>query len=66
MDFDKLAEMITDNHTEVVQRLTALETSAEGLPARVSELEHFKYKLIGINAALSVLAGGAMAWFKRH
>lgn len=66
MDLYQISQMINDNHTEVCQRLTALETQNKGLPERVSDLEHFKYKLLGVNAAFSVMAAGAMAWFKRH
>jgi hypothetical protein len=65
-DFDKLAEMIADNHVETVQRLTRLETQLDGIPARVTDLEHFKYKILGISTGISTMAAMAVAWLKRN
>lgn len=66
MNIERLAEIITENHLETVERLTRVETQITGIPERVTDLEHFKYKLLGINTALSVFAAGAVAFFKRH
>lgn len=68
MNFDDLAEMITDNHLEVCQRLSRLETQSEAfaeLPERVSKLENFKFTVLGFSTAVSALVAYGASWFKR-
>jgi hypothetical protein len=68
--FDKLTSIITDNHVETVQRLTRLETQVvdlSTLPARVTALEHLKFKIVGMATAISTLCAAGFELFKsRH
>jgi hypothetical protein len=67
---DTLTQMITDNHVETVQRLTRLETQVVGLPSlaeRVTMLEHMKFKILGMAAAIGAIFGAAVELFRiRH
>jgi hypothetical protein len=53
---DDLTSTLHDNHTEVVQRLTALETQLKGLPERVSSLETDKAARVGAWHVLTLVA----------
>ena len=68
--FDRLTNLITDNHVETVQRLTKLETQVvdlSTLPARVTALEHLKFKIAGMATAISTLCAAGFELFKpRH
>lgn len=67
--FDRLTTIITDNHVETVQRLTRLETQVvdlSTLPARVTALEHLKWKLAGMATAISTLFAAGFEYFKPH
>jgi len=53
---DDLTNILHDNHTEVVQRLTALETQLKGLPERVSTLENDKAARVGAWHVVTLVA----------
>jgi hypothetical protein len=64
---DRITQIITTNHVETVQRLTKLETQLDGLPERVTLLEHMKFKVMGMAAAIGALFAAAVELFKiRH
>ena len=61
---DTLTESIHNNHSEVVQRLSVLETKLEGLeklPERVAALETEKARLSGGMAVWTLLGSGALS-----
>lgn len=49
----RLAEIVNENHLEIVERLTAVETELKGLPAKVERLEAHRNWLTGAIAVLS-------------
>lgn len=52
---DTLINKMGENHLEVVQRLTRMETQMSGLPARVARLERRNNQLSGALGLLSAL-----------
>jgi uncharacterized protein (DUF697 family) len=70
--FDILRDMrkeLTDNHVDVVQRLTRLEVSTspiESMEKRVKKLENWRSKIAGGIIAANMLAGTAFAYAKAH
>ena len=73
--FDILRDMrneMTRNHTEVVQRLTAVETRINESPTaeledRVRKLEGWKSKASGVVIAANLMIASAIAWLgNRH
>jgi hypothetical protein len=70
--FDVLRDMrkeLTDNHVDVVQRLSRLEVSTSpigDLETRVKRLEGWRSKIAGGVIVLNVLAGSALAYAKTH
>lgn len=70
---DNLSETLSEQHTEIVQRLTALETTVKGLPERVSLLETNRGKIAGGLAVLTFIVTSAIylltsltSVFKKH
>lgn len=62
---------LTDNHTEVVQRLTAVETRINEAPTaeieqRVKSLEGWRNKIAGFTVAANMFWVGAGLWAKSH
>jgi hypothetical protein len=70
--FDVLRDMrreLTDNHVEVVQRLTALEKASapiEEIERRVKRLEGWRNFVVGIAVTLGFMLKTAMGYFGRH
>lgn len=64
----KISDRQIENHNEVVQRLTALETKFENLaeiPSRVAKLEGWRSKVVGFTIAGNMLFAGVVAWLKK-
>lgn len=67
-----LNERLTDNHTDVVQRLARVETQVGAIPPlapleeRVRVLEGWKSTAAGIIIAANVAFAGAVEWFHRR
>lgn len=64
----KLSDTVNQNHLEVCQRLTAVETSLDTfapLPERVARLEGWRSKVIGFTVAANMVWAGVLAW-ARH
>jgi hypothetical protein len=66
VDLDTLSEQLQENHIEVVQRLTRLETQTEGLPGRVVELEKYQNKAVGIMMAASAILTLLFNWLLKR
>jgi len=72
--FDILRDMrkeITENHKEVVQRLTAVETRIDESPIkefdeRIKTLEGWRNKAVGFTIALNLFITGAIEWIHSH
>jgi len=72
--FDLLRDMrkeITENHKEVVQRLTAVETRIDESPIkefdeRIKTLEGWRNKAVGFTVALNLFITGAIEWIHSH
>lgn len=63
-EFSQLQQLITDNHTEIVQRLAVVETKLEDLPDRVRALEQTKWTLEGARMALAAGVSFAVGYLK--
>ena len=72
--FDILRDMrkeITENHKEVVQRLTAVETRIDESPIkefdeRIKTLEGWRNKAAGFTIAINLFLAGAIEWIHSH
>ena len=72
--FDILRDMrkeITENHKEVVQRLTAVETRIDESPIkefdeRIKTLEGWRNKAAGFTIAINLFLVGAIEWIHSH
>lgn len=68
--FDSLNTTLQENHIDVVQRLTALETSLKGIPERVQTLENKGASLSGSLSVWTIVVNLIIAavgfFFKKH
>lgn len=65
----RISDRQTINHTEVVQRLTALETQMAPivlLPPRVTALESWRGKVTGAFAIVSAIGSAILSWLMRR
>lgn len=65
----RMNKQLTDNHLEVCQRLTTVETTLTlqaPLEERVKTLEGWRSKVIGFTVAINMAWAGVLAWAKHR
>lgn len=70
-DTEELKDLINSKHTEVVQRLTAIETTMDNnhkaygdIPKRVAKLERIATGVKYVGSTMGLIGAGFIAWLE--